>query len=267
MKRAMALSMGVVTLVVGACSGGDASIPTAPRVADTVALGVLPEPPTPRAPAYVPPTLAPPTTAPIESMEPIAGPVGEVALGNRLLLVGDSAMLTLTPRHDGVACPALVDLGWQVDVEAERARYIDFGRRVIDELVIDAGDDWDVVGLMFGHDLDITPDEFGVVLDGLLDDLGPIPVLLYTVAERDDASAELNGVIRARNRPNVVIVDWGAAVADEQVLELVDDDFLPTDDGMERLVLLTAGALGQPATGEDGDCLEPTFTDDSAIVI
>jgi hypothetical protein len=50
-------------------------------------------------------------------------------------------------------------------------------------------------------------------------------------------------------------------------LALVDDNGLPTTDGMERIVLLTAAALGEPPTDADGGCLDPLFTDDSAIIV
>ncbi|MEQ9161235.1 MAG: hypothetical protein RLN74_00900, partial [Ilumatobacter fluminis] len=163
----------------------------------------------------------------------------------------------------------LTGLGWQVGIEAELGRYIGFAGEVVDELVIDVADDWQVIGLMFGHHLDTTPDEFGVALDEVLDDIGSVPVLLYTRSEIDEASAELNDVIRQRatDRPTVVLVDWGTAVADEQELELVGADGLPTVAGMERITLLTAAALGESPSGGGGLCFEPTFTDDSAIVL
>ena len=129
---------------------------------------------------------------------PIEAPVGDVVSGNRVLLIGDTAMMALTPRHDGIACDVLGAFGWQVDIEAERGRFIGFAERVISTLVVDAGDDWDVIGLMFGQHLDTTPDEFGAALDTQLDVLGDLPVLLYTRSEVDDDSAALNEIIRAR---------------------------------------------------------------------
>ena len=259
--------VGVVALVAASCGDGDDAVSTLPDVPDTVSLGALPEAPTPISPTVVPETLPPPTTLP--GADEVTAPVGERADGDRLLLIGDSAMLALTPRADGIACDVLAGLGWQVGIEAELGRYIGFATEVVDEVVIDVADQWHVFGLMFGHQVDTTPDEFGVALDGVLDDLGLPPILLYTRSEVDEASAELNDIIRRRaaDRPNVVLVDWGQAVADEQELELVRGDGLPTQDGMERLTLLTAAALGESPTGGDGRCLEPTFTDDSAIVL
>ncbi|MEQ8436732.1 MAG: hypothetical protein RIB65_04520 [Ilumatobacter fluminis] len=267
MERALLGLVGVIALVASACGEGDDAVSTLPDVPDTVALGGVPEAPTPISSTIVPATLPPPTTLP--EVEPITAPVGDDAAGDRLLLIGDSAMLTLTPRAEGIACEILTGLGWQVGIEAELGRYIGFAGEVVDELVIDVADDWQVIGLMFGHHLDTTPDEFGVALDEVLDDIGSVPVLLYTRSEIDEASAELNDVIRQRatDRPTVVLVDWGTAVADEQELELVGADGLPTVAGMERITLLTAAALGESPSGGGGLCFEPTFTDDSAIVL
>lgn len=267
MKRALIGLFGAAALTVAACGSGDSAVSTLPDVPPTVALGDVPGAPTPISSTVVPDTVPPTTTEP--EPEPITGPVGEVADGDRLLLIGDTAMLSLTPRAGGLACDVLSGLGWQVDIEAELGRYIGFASEVVDELVIDVADDWHVIGLMFGHHLDTTVDEFGETLDDLLRRLGDVPVLLYTRSEVDDASAELNGVIRASavDRPNVVLVDWGFSVAAEQELDLVDADGFPTAAGMERITVLTAGALGPSPTGAGGLCFEPVFTDDSAIVL
>lgn len=267
MERALLGMVGVVVLGLTACGSDDSAVSTLPDVPATVALGEVPDAPTPISSTVVPETVPPPTTVP--EAEPIEAPVGDVATGDRLLLIGDSAMLTLTPRAEGIACEVLTGLGWQVQIEAELGRYIGFADEVVDELVIDVADNWQVIGLMFGQQLDTTPEEFGAALDEVLDTIGDVPVLLYTRSEIDEASAELNDVIRQRafDRPTVLLVDWGRSVAEEQELELVDADGLPTQAGMERITLLTAGALGESPSGGGGLCFEPTFTDDSAIVL
>ena len=256
-------------LLCAACSGDGAEPTTFERVPETVALGALPEPLTSSASTVPPPATTPITTVDEDEIEPIEGQVGEVVTGNRLLLIGDSAMAALTPRHDGIACSVLPELGWEVEIEAEMARYLPFADEVIDEVVVDAGEKWDVIGLMFGHLLDTSVEEFGNQLERIIGRLSSRPVLLYTITQEDDAAAELNETIRAigEERPNVVIVDWGAAVAFEQIVDLTGDDNLPNEEGMGRIVLLTAAALGEPSSGGRGTCLEPRFTDDSAIVI
>ncbi len=286
MKRAGVFGLVVAAVFVAGCAAGDDAAPRVVVASETVPLGQLPDPPTQVA-SLPAPTTPPDTTAPPEAqIEPITGPVGEAALGNRLLLIGDTAMATLTQRQEATACPALPDLGWEVQIEAEIARYIGFADVVIDELVTDSGEQWDAVGLMFGHHVDTGVAEFGGDLDDVLARLGARPVLLYTIAEGeagddgtegDDTTAAdamalaaaLNEEIRARGRslPNVVVVDWGQAVADDESVELVDEDRVPTADGAARLVELTAAALGEAPATTGGACLESVFTDDSAIVI
>lgn len=271
MSRAAIGWLACGVLLCAACAGGDAEPETFQRVPDTVPLGELPEPITSTASVVVPPTTSPPTTIVEEDeVEPIDGQVGDVVEGNRLLLIGDSAMATLTERREGIACEVLSELGWEVEIEAELARYLPFADEVIDEVVVDTGEGWDVIGLMFGHLLDTPIDEFAVELERIIDELSPRPILLYTVTQDgDETAAALNEVIRSigESTPNVVVVDWGAAVAFEQIVDLTDDDGLPNADGMGRIVLLTAAALGEPAIVANGACLEPRFTDDSAIVI
>lgn len=268
-RAAIAISTCAIALV--ACSDVDSPPRVVVVVDDTVALGELPAPMSSATTPLTPPTVPTTTVTPVQGMEPIAGPIGGVAEGNRVLLIGDSAMAAITPRHDGIGCAVLTDLGWQVRIEAEPARYLPFADDVIDAVVVDSGDDWDVVGLMFGHFIDTPVDEFATDLDRVLGRLGRRPVLLYTVAENDDETAiALNAVLRERGEtlPNVVVVDWGAAVASEQVVDLVADDRTPTNVGMERIVLLTAAALGEAPTGTgDGTCLDPQFIDDGAIVV
>lgn len=273
--RTLACGVGALTLV--ACSTDPEPAAVAPDVPATVAIGELPEPLTPigglTAPTTAPPTTAPPTTTP---QPEITDTVGEAAEGNRLLLIGDTAMATMTTRQEGVGCETLADFGWQTEIEAERGRFLSFASEVLDAVAVDTGENWDVVGLMFGHHIDTGPDEFRAALDELIDRLGPIPVLLYTVAPvtlDGDLSAEavaLNGEIRAiaDERPNVALVDWSQMIRDEQNVRLLDDGFVPSEAGMERLVVMTAGVLGEaPRSLDGGGCLESVFTDDSAILI
>lgn len=267
-----------VALLAAACSSDPAPAALAPDVPATVALGDLPPPLSPAdGVAPVPPTTAPPTTAPPTSapLVEITGAVGDVVDGNRVLLIGDTAMATLTTRQDGIGCETLADFGWQTQIEAERGRFLAFATDVLDEVAVDTAERWDVIGLMFGHHVDVGPDEFRVALDDLVDRISPRPVLLYTVAPISldgQLSAEavaLNDEIRAvaAARPNAVLVDWSQAIQDEQDVSLLDDGFVPSSAGMERLVVMTAGVLGDAPGAAEGGCLESVFVDDSAILI
>jgi hypothetical protein len=272
MRRAVVSWLACGVAVCAGCASEDAAPEPVVRVPETVALGELPEPITTSAPEIAPPTTPPPTIVEDvdDELEPIEGQIGEVVDGDRILLIGDSAMATLTQRQGGAACAALTELGWDVEIEAEMARYLPFADEVIDELVVDQGEGWDVIGLMFGHLLDTSIEEFSSELERILGELSPRPILLYTVTQDgDDVAAELNEVIReiGDDTPNVVVVDWGAAVAFEQEVDLTDDAGLPNEDGMGRIVLLTAAALGDAPGGGRGMCIDSRFVDDSAIVI
>lgn len=279
MKRAItAWTLAMTVLFAAACTDSDAGPTTVAPPLRPVELGVLPDPPTPIAPAVTPPTV-PPTTAFAEpEIEPIVGAVGEVVTGNRVLLIGDTAMATLTERQGGIACSVIPDFGWNVRIEAEVGRFIRFADEVVDTVVVDQGEPWDVVGLMFGMHVDTSADEFGAALDRLIDRLDGRPVLVYTIAERtgpdaeaDEATVAVNEQIRAiaAERPNVVLVDFAESVNIDQGATFVDDDRVPTADGESRIVLLTLGALGEFPPGDpvEGACLDPVFTDDSAILL
>ena len=62
--------------------------------------------------------------------------VGEIVAGNRILIIGDSIMASTSSRYGGQMCDALVPLGWEVAVEAEPSRFIDFGNRVLDKVLV-----------------------------------------------------------------------------------------------------------------------------------
>ena len=62
--------------------------------------------------------------------------VGESSPGNRILIIGDSIMASTSSRYGGQMCDALVPLGWEVAVEAEPSRFIDFGNRVLDKVLV-----------------------------------------------------------------------------------------------------------------------------------
>ena len=85
--------------------------------------------------------------------------MSELVAGNRGLLVGDSILASAAPRNDGDICDALVLFGWAAEVDAVSARGIDFGSEVLDARLgdeEDQQDDWDVVALSFGSDVDGT---------------------------------------------------------------------------------------------------------------
>jgi hypothetical protein len=258
----------LATLV--ACSADEPVGPSLVGVPETVAIGGMPGPlsdtTVPTLPAISVAAASTTTTEPEPEPEPISGPLVDAVRGHRVLLIGDTALAATTPRAGGIMCDVVTGFGWDVAIEAEPGRSLGFADEVLDELL---DDDWDVVGLLFGHHVEDTVDDFERRLDGVLDRLEPQPVVLVTVAELGDQQVEVNRVLRerARDRPNVVVVDWAEAVAAEPDVLLDGGGPTPSAEGAGRLALFTAAILGQVAGDRPGTCVEPVFTDDSAIVL
>jgi hypothetical protein len=258
----------VLVLAAWGCSTDEAATPAFVGVPETVAIGGLPGPlsdtTVPTLPELGVDTST--TTTTLAEPEPITGPLVDAVLGHRVLLIGDTALAATTPRAGGIMCDVVTGFGWDVDIEAEPGRTLSFADEVLDELL---DDDWDVVGLMFGHHLDDDVDDFERHLDAVLDRVSPRPVILVTVAELGDEQVEVNRVLRAqgRSRPNVVVIDWAEETAREPDLLLDDGGPGLTDDGSGRLSLFTAAVLSSTPDGESGTCIEPVHTDDSAIVL
>ncbi|HET9548029.1 MAG TPA: hypothetical protein VFO97_09350, partial [Desertimonas sp.] len=88
----------------------------------------------------------------VESADPetYAGgaPLREIVEGQRVLMIGDSIMASTSRRYGGEMCRELVPRGWEVEVDAESGRFVDFGDRVLDNR-LDAG--WDVAVVMLGN--------------------------------------------------------------------------------------------------------------------
>ena len=249
-----------------ACAGGETAAPSFVGVPETVAIGGMPRPLSDTTVATLPEITSPSTSTTEVERQPISGPLADEVFGYRVLLVGDTPMAATTPRAGGVMCDVVAGFGWDIEIEAERGRPLDFAEGVLDELL---EDDWDVVGLMFGHHVQSTVADFERTLDELLDRLAPRPVILYTVAELGEEQVEVNRIVRQRQRswPNVVIVDWAEATALEPEVLLDGGGPAPSDEGAGRLALFTAALLSRTPGDEPGTCLESVFTDDSAIVL
>src|SRR5690606_10576954 len=113
--------------------GDETAAPSFVGVPETVAIGGMPGP---LSDTTVPtmPEISLPTTSTTEvEREPISGPLADVVGGHRVLLVGDTPMAATTPRAGGVMCDVVVGFGWDIEIEAEPGRSIDFAERVLDE--------------------------------------------------------------------------------------------------------------------------------------
>lgn len=260
-------------LLAGCGSSEGAAETTRAAVPETVAIGPIPEP------LSESPSIAPPpatdgaatvtTTSP--PVEPIVGPIGDLVRGNRVLLIGDGVLASIAPRFDGIGCDVLPGFGWVVEIAAEPGRFVDFGAEVLDaRFDPERGDDWDAVVVMLGHQSDgsVEVEVEARELESLVERVAPRPVLLLTVSDVDGSRADFNDVIRSmpQRHPNVLVFDWEERTAEDPD-ELLDGGSTPTEEGSGRLVLFMAAELGEAPGGAEGECLEPVFTDDSAIVL
>lgn len=267
--RHPACAIGPLVAVATACAGGDVAEPVVIEVPDTVVIGDLPGPfSATTSPLPAPDPEVESTTTTEAPRTPVVGPLYDAVLGRRVLLIGDTALAVTAPRADGIMCELVTDFGWDTVIEAEYGRTVEFAAQVLDERLDDPAG-WDVVGLMFGHHLSGTVDDFERTLDDVLDRLDDHVVVLYTVAEIGDDQSAVNRVIaeRDRSRPNVVVVDWADAVAAEPDKLLDDDGPVPSVEGAGRLALFTVALLGEVPGDVTGECLEPLHVDDRAVVL
>lgn len=244
--------LGLCVALIGCSDAASAPVSQPP---ETLPVGELP-PSSPTTATGDPATTVIRTTVPI----PLDAQVGAIVGGNRVLLIGDSVMASTDRRYSGAMCDALVPLGWQVEVDAETGRFIDFGREVLDER-LSAG--WDVAVILLGNNYLRDQDVFRAGLERMVQRISPQPVVLLTVSEFEPSRLEVNEVIfeLAGIYDNVLIVDWGATTAADPSLTGGDGLHL-TDAGRTALAEQVALALGQ-SPEPDGKCLPGQFTDDS----
>ena len=187
-----------------------------------------------------------------------AGSIGERVTGNRVIIIGDSVMTSISRRYGNQACTALVPLGWQVEVDAETGRFIPFGLKVLDKR-LSAG--WDAAVILLGNNYLNDKTSFQKQLHMMLTRLSPRPTVLLTTSMFRSKQAEVNKAIIAEAGlfPNVSVVDW-AIITEDTSLTGADGLHL-TDRGRVFLAGGIGTALGHVAG--TGKCLKTNFSDDS----
>ena len=233
-------------------SGGD----TAPAV---IPVGSLP-------PTFAPVPAPAPTTATTTTVARTTVPldataqVGALVSGNRVIMLGDSVMASTSRRYTNDMCEALVPLGWQVEVDAETGRFIEFGDTVLDARLA-AG--WDAAVILLGNNFTGDVEFYDRQLSLLVERLAPRPVVLLTVSEFNEARVKVNEVIfgMPARYPNVIVLDWGAVTAANPDLTGADNLHL-TNAGREALAAEVAGAMGLSPV-QPGKCLPTEFDDDT----
>ncbi len=239
-----------------ACGGSDAD--NGPVTPATVGVGGLPSTLEPAVG-----TAEPTASTTIRTTVPISpeAQVGARVEGNRVIAIGDSVMASTSRRYSNDMCEALVPLGWQVEVDAETSRFIEFGDEVLDER-LEAG--WDVGVVLLGNNYNGDEAAYFLQLDRVIQRLSPSLVVLMTVSEFTETRLEVNEVIfdMAEKYDNVLIVDWGATTAADPTL-VGGDGLHLTDKGRASLAEQVALALGVSPV-KPGKCLPTEFDDDSA---
>jgi hypothetical protein len=249
-----ALAASGLTACGATAEGGNT---TAVTTAATVDVGELP--------AALPQPDATVADTVVETTEEPAPTTTEfVAPGNRILMIGDSILASTSKRYSNTMCDALVPLGWQVEIEAEVSRGIDFG---VDVMQARGDVGWDAGLVFLGTNYGNDATQYLKLLNRIINDFGDVPVVLVTVGEHRAGMSDVNRVIEDLTEvyDNLSIVDW-RAITEETPSLLNVDGIHPTTKGREVLADAVAFHLGTAPTGP-GKCLDSVFTDDSAGTI
>ncbi len=204
------------------------------------------------------------SSVPVTVAQPYSGvaPVGSPIQGDRVILIGDSIFASISSRYGNQACTSLVPNGWQVEVDAETGRFIEFGSKVLDKRLA-AG--WDAAVVLLGNNYRSDKERYQGQLHFLLARLAPRPTVLLTTTVFRPEQATVNAVIvaEAAQFPNVTVLDW-AAISQGASLTGADNLHL-TEPGRAMLGAAIGLALGHaPASASPGQCLTTSFRDDSA---
>lgn len=188
--------------------------------------------------------------------------VGDVADGPRVLMIGDSILANVSRRYTNLACKNLTPLGWQISIEAEIGRAVEFGPRV---LAAKMDETWHAAVVFLGTNYWRDQDKYEADLVRVLDRLAPRPTILVSVSEWRDEQREVNEVIadQVLSRDNVWLLDWRTISRTPGVLS--SDDIHPSNEGNELLVSSLANLLGSAPGDEPGACLPSEFSDDQLL--
>ena len=255
--RRVLLLLGLLGVATACATSGDT---TTAATGATLPIGGLPPPVSDG--SAIPTGSDGPTSTDVRTTVPIPpdAQIGAITAGNRVIILGDSVMASTSARYSNDMCEALVPLGWQVELDAESGRFVEFGNTVLDKRLA-AG--WDVGVVLLGNNYRGDQAEYRDKLEKIVQRLSPRPVVLLTVSEFTASRQQVNEVIfeMADKYPNVLIVDWAATTAADTALTGGDGLHL-TDTGRAALALQVALALGQ-SQSTDGKCLTTNFRDDS----
>ncbi len=186
--------------------------------------------------------------------------IGPQVRGPRILMIGDSILSSTASRYGNEMCDVMVPLGWQVEIEAEASRFIEFGSKVLDSRLA-AG--WDSALVFLGTNFAGNFDEYEYRLRSIFDRLSPMPFVVVTTPLFRDVQSDVNTVITAvaQQYDNVTVLDWAQIAKNKGVLS--DDRVHLSKVGRSVFAAAVARAFGfaPPATGA---CLPSVFRNDSS---
>lgn len=254
------IAVGVGCCLVAACSSGAAPTTSVRSDVPATVAGVGSLPPLGLLPADVNESAS---TFPNGDEIPVrTETVGEVATGPRILMIGDSIMASVSRRYSNLACRQLTPLGWQISIEAEIGRAVEFGPRV---LAAKMNETWHAAVVFLGTNYWLDQKKYEADLVRVLDRLAPRPTVLLSVTEWRSQQREVNDVIaeQVQARDNIWFVDWRTISRTPGVLS--SDGIHPSNAGNDLLVSLLAETLGRAPGGAQGSCLPSIFSDDQLL--
>jgi hypothetical protein len=264
MRAQREVILSVLCLALVACGAATAG-PDASVDATIEGVGILPgSNPDAAVIPTDPATTVAATELPTTTLAPLPQ-IGTLVTGNKLLMIGDSITASAAKRYGGELCDALVPLGWQVEVDAEPSRFVDFGNDVLDTRLAAK---WDAAYVFLGTNYLGDQLAYRKQLEKIVERLSPSPVVLLTVTLFEDSRQEVNDAITlvGAEFPNVRVIDWGSIAAADATTILRGDGHHLTNDGRLVLASTVAGVLGQ-APGEPGKCLSTSFSNDSGASV
>ncbi len=187
--------------------------------------------------------------------------------GQRVLIIGDSVLAATTTRYGGRLCDELTSRGWNVEIDAEKGRFVDFADLVINErLLPEQGLDWDVIVIGLGSNLAGSPLDFGKELASVVQSVAPRAVVLITVAEFEPSRQQVNEAIRqiSASEGGIRVIEWSELVSLNADLVASDGIHLTSvgrDRLTEELSQVLGDALNLSTTGQ-GECYDSPFTND-----